>query len=368
MKKLISGLFLGLFLISITVWAAPGDICGSIYTTDIICYINGVEVPSYNIGGRTVVIAEEITERAYYNNDLRTLIIGGLSPDTLILGQSKKDVKPGRKVGNIYETDIRTYIYNKELSPYSLDGRMAVAIEELGDDNTFSDIGGKYIWDPDARTINLTFMYQDFQVELRELMQDKHVNLTLNDDYHISFVSEPIANGIISGYKIPEGDTPQPLTLNGEVVGYLCYPTNINFFEEENKVSLIQEKGTTFFYFDNIEFIKAYLTDVEPVQPTFDDWRRYYTSQMCAIIDSCETEEYIFLYMIQPNPHGSSQFLRRIAKDGTQIYYDGKFKSVSLYGNMYFDNVAIDKENETVTFRYDTDYVIDLSTGEITPK
>ena len=31
-----------------------------------------------------------------------------------------------------------------------------------------------------------------------------------------------------------------------------------------------------------------------------------------------------------------------------------------------FDNVNIDKENETVTFRYDTDYVIDLKTGEMT--
>ena len=42
------------------------------------------------------------------------------------------------------------------------------------------------------------------------------------------------------------------------------------------------------------------------------------------------------------------------------------FKSVSAHGQIYFDNVVIDRENEIVTFRYDKDYKIDLKTGEMT--
>lgn len=35
-----------------------GAVAGSFYTTDIVAYIDGMAVPSYNIGGKTAVIAE----------------------------------------------------------------------------------------------------------------------------------------------------------------------------------------------------------------------------------------------------------------------------------------------------------------------
>ncbi len=66
-------------------------------------------------------------------------------------------------------------------------------------------------------------------------------------------------------------------------------------------------------------------------------------------------------------PHGSNHFLNRIDKaTGKCIWYSQEFTSVSLWGTKVFDNVEIDREREIVTFRYDTDYEIDLKTGKMT--
>ena len=52
MKKIFLLFFLILMLCSISAYAKTGDVIGGIYETDILCFINGVEVPSFNIGGQ----------------------------------------------------------------------------------------------------------------------------------------------------------------------------------------------------------------------------------------------------------------------------------------------------------------------------
>ena len=65
----------------------------------------------------------------------------------------------GTVIAKIYETDIKVYMYNKLIPSYNIGGVTCVAIEDLGLDNAFSDIGGKFVWDSESRTINLEFMY-----------------------------------------------------------------------------------------------------------------------------------------------------------------------------------------------------------------
>ena len=347
------------------IFASSGDVIGNIYSTDIKAYINGTEVPSYNIGGKTVIIVEDVIKYNYYNDDLRTLIVGSISPQTVIEGKNNQTTPPGRIVGKVYETDIKTYIYNKQLTSYSLNGKMAVAIEELGDDNTFSDIGGKFIWNEKERTISLEFMYNRY---ISDIMREKGVNMNISDNYEISFESSPIVNGSLSGsFKIPQDEAFKPLTLNDDIIGYFCRPESTHFYDDGNSVFLVTEPDAYFFYFYK-EKVRELLENTPVVQPSQKDWLDHYENQMCTIIDSYETEDYIFLYMTQHIIHGSTQFLRRISKDGTQICYDSEFESVSLHGNKRFDDVVIDKENEKVTFGYDTFYEIDLKTGTMTKK
>ena len=40
--------------------SADGGVIGHIYSTDILTYVNGEPIDAYNIGGKTVVIAEDL--------------------------------------------------------------------------------------------------------------------------------------------------------------------------------------------------------------------------------------------------------------------------------------------------------------------
>lgn len=57
---------------------APGDVAGQYYYTDIKTYLNGKEIESYNIGGRTFIVAENMRDYGYdvdWNEENRTLSI-----------------------------------------------------------------------------------------------------------------------------------------------------------------------------------------------------------------------------------------------------------------------------------------------------
>lgn len=363
MKKLWICMLLALCL-CLAASAKSGDVIGAIYATDITATINGVTVPSYNIGGKTVVVVEDITEQHYYNDSARTLIIGSLAPDALVAGENTATGKPiGAKVGNVYETDIVTYIYDVKLPCYSLNGKMAVAIEDLGGDGTFTKTGGRYFWDAEARTVRLETIYE-IGNSITEIMHEKHVSLQSEDGVNARFVPQPIMHGSVSGLRLFEGGLPKEILVDGKVIGYSFYPKHAVFWNEDDGSVSLQFNDTVLYTQYDLAVVEEILRDVTPVQPTRAEWLAYFELNMMTVIDSLETEEYTFLYTSQPNPHGSSQFLIRLAADGTVRYYDADFKSVSLYGQKYFDDVKIDKESETVSFRYDKDYTIDLKTGE----
>ena len=111
MKKVISVILsLAMILtISTSVFATNGDVVGHIYSTDIRAYINGVEVKSYNIGGKTAVVIEDIlkenTHQYIYDDSTRTLKFFSLDTDYLVEGKSESKTAPGRIVGKIYETE-----------------------------------------------------------------------------------------------------------------------------------------------------------------------------------------------------------------------------------------------------------------------
>jgi len=373
MKKIFLTIILltGVFC-SFNTFAASGDVVGKIYSTDIKASINGVWVDSYNIGGKTVVVVEDITNQFRYTDALRTLIIDDLAPELLVKGKNAGNEKSGKVIGNIYETDIKTYFRGKELTSYSLNGKMAIVIEELGADNTFSDIGGKFIWNPNNRTIVLESMYR-YPYSMRTMMEDKGYNIILTEsDYTYKLEAEPARAPLNGGYILCEKEIPDnsmiEVIYNDEIIGYRCSFTDMVIEKDENGVYSIVERQTPvdYFYVDKVEdmIFKAGI-----VTPTCEDWLNYFKHHTLSTIkDSFETDEYMFLYMFFANSHGGSDGLIKLnKKDGTRIDYDDSFKSVSYSGNKDFANVRIDKENEKVYLHYDVDYVIDLKTDKIDP-
>ena len=372
MKKIMCAILTLCMLLSTCTFviAASGDIAGSIYSTDIKACINGVWVDSYNIGGKTVVIVEDITSQYAYSEPLRTLVLTELNPEYLVSGNKAYSQKSGMVVGKIYETDIKTYFRGKELTSYSLNGKMAVVVEELGGDNTFSELGTKFIWNEDERTISVESMYR-YPYEFREKLENEHWNIVLEEkDGALSAKIEeaPLQGGnILCEMEIPDNSI-IPVFYDGDIIGYRCKFPDVVFAENEDGTYTLEngknQRDVDYLYTDKISDI---ISQKETVKLSADDWMKYLENRtLMTVKERFETDEYIFLYAFFAHTHGGTQGLIKLNKeDGKRIDYDKSFESVSLYNQKYFEDVRIDRENEKVYLHYDVDYIIDLKTDEI---
>ena len=255
MKKVISIILSTVMMLTISasVFAANGDIVGHIYSTDIRAYINGVEVESYNIGGKTAVVIEDIiAENSHgyiYDDNSRTLKFFSLSPYYLIEKKTENKAKPGKIIGNIYETDIKTSIYDVTIPTYNIGGKTAVAIEDLGYDGAFSPIGGKFIWNEKDRTISLEFLYESGY----NISEDKNINITVNENMteaEATFEQMFHCGGNQQHFSFPDYVTDDanvevvlPIKAEGEIIGYYFRRPS-----KENKFTAF-----TYYYPENLE-------------------------------------------------------------------------------------------------------------------
>lgn len=369
MKKLLSIILMisMLFSAGVTAFASNGDVVGQIYATDIRACINGVWVDSYNIGGKTVVIVEDITTQYYYSDPLRTLEIKDLSPDYLVSGNNASEKKAGSVIDKIYETDIKTYFRGKKLNSYALNGKTAVVIEELGADNAFSDIGGRYEWNPKDRTIILESMYR-YPYSMRTMMENENYNIVLTYSNGV-FSSEPAAAPLDGGYILCEKEIPEntfiPVTYKDEIIGYKCSFAENTFDRDENGNYILGEKQTPveYYYTDKVENM---IFEAGKVNITAESWLNYFRNHTNSVVkDSFETDNYIFLYMYSSYfMKGSDRLIKLNKSDGAKTEYQD---FIPPEGYKYFENLIIDRENEKVYFKYGVDYVIDLKSDEITP-
>ena len=159
--------------LSFSSYAKVGDITGNIYETDIVAKIASMPIQSYNIGGRTVVIAEELLKYGFkviWNEEIRSLdIYTGRLPENLPKTEIIKSNTPGKIAGNIYETDITVRFNGMWVESYNIGGKTAVCIEDMAsnapekqfarDGNVFGDIwnyaGANALWSEIEREIIL---------------------------------------------------------------------------------------------------------------------------------------------------------------------------------------------------------------------
>ena len=140
MKKLKNCIIL-LFCMMISssiVFAKTGDIVGKAVNTDIVAYINGLPIPSYNINGYTGIVAEDLGKYGFdiwYSDAGRILRIKYdiASPNEItadyILPKNTKAI--GSFAANIYETDITTqltYWGNRNEKSYDAGNRVIMEV------------------------------------------------------------------------------------------------------------------------------------------------------------------------------------------------------------------------------------------------
>lgn len=387
--------------------AQAGDVIGHIYSTDIRAYINGEEVPSYNIGGRTVIVVEDVLDYSEYHDEQRTLLLPNAARGLYLKdGSSESDV-PGRIIGDIYETDIKTYMYNKELTAYNLNGKTAVAIEDLGGFKEWNDLGGRYFYDDETRTLNLEILYSN-DWELMGSLYDNAADIaySLSDDKsHIvakfefndmfsvggnqtedeelrAWLDEKddcmiSVTTVINGEEKPLGYYFAHDSKHYEHIGYRTPDGGFtdgygyNFIGNETEIYELQDTNIGFYSIDIDVAAEGGATVEHPVltkrEEVEKEWRLHHWSQ---VNEKFVTDDYTFLYAgFYGMPHGGAvESLLRIDNDGNYRDYAYDFESVSLRGQKTFDNVTVDRENEKCYLHYDKDYVIDLKTGEMTAR
>ena len=135
--------------------AAPGDIAGQYYSTDINTILNGAEIDSINIGGQTLISAEDMQYYSfgvYWEQEARALqiytvpnAVNGAPPVI-----KKSNYPSGNILGNYYETDIITCLDGQEITAYNIGGRTYIWAEQM------RDFGYVVTWEEGERRLEIT--------------------------------------------------------------------------------------------------------------------------------------------------------------------------------------------------------------------
>ncbi len=142
MKKILCiMLFIIILVLPCFSYAQVGDVAGQYYWTDIATFLNGCEIDSINIGGQTLISAEDMH---YYSFNVwwfpneRVLdvystahAVNGAPPK--IVDFNNTGFKIGDVRGNYYETDIVTQLDGKEITSYNVGGRTYIHAEQMAD-------------------------------------------------------------------------------------------------------------------------------------------------------------------------------------------------------------------------------------------
>ncbi|MBE7053671.1 MAG: hypothetical protein E7391_05280 [Ruminococcaceae bacterium] len=188
MKRIIPLLFIFVFLFGLSAMAKSGDIAGVYYSTDITTTLNGEEIDSINIGGKTLISAEDMHYYGFnvtWLGDQRKLVIH--SQEHAENGQvptiKKSNYPSGNIIGNYYETDIETYLDDKIITSYNIGGRTYIYAEEM------MNFDYRVLWDENERTLSITspkFLNIDYAYSIninKEQAQTSEANCAFKINY-----------------------------------------------------------------------------------------------------------------------------------------------------------------------------------------
>lgn len=133
---------------------AQEQIIGQVLTTDIRAYINGCEIPSYNINGKLAVVVTDLNQYGFktsYNNDKRlsSVTVNPNIEKLTGLPTTTNTLPVGTPVMNVYATDITVELNGSKIDSFNIGGKMAIYFKDL-------QVFGTYQYDNTTRSSRLT--------------------------------------------------------------------------------------------------------------------------------------------------------------------------------------------------------------------
>ena len=146
-----------------------GAVAGNVYETDITAFLNGRLIESFNIGGQTVIIAEDMRDYGYeieWDEHERTLSVTGNDSNF----KTETDIGivmpvfswgiPGGGQLQPYNLVVDGLLLNID-SPYSIYAIYAMFVDWVSLAPTLSALGAEYEWDADLRRFTVTSFDSD---------------------------------------------------------------------------------------------------------------------------------------------------------------------------------------------------------------
>lgn len=339
MKRILSVVLLTvLALCPLCISAENGEVVGKIYSTDILAYVNDKPIDAYNIGGRTVVMAEDLESYGFYvlyDDTTRHLKIASHFHDGLSDFAEIPRGKTGKILGDIFKTDIRVTYNDIEITGYNIGGRTAVCIEDLGNTENsphssygYSKYLAKYVWNPDEKTISL-YSYQKTEPSLDISPYLSRVLFTFSDNVLYAKPSDDLARSDIfpSVEGVLTNDENARTYYFSEEFGekkYILSPLYLDALGEKYEigtcVTLKAEDGTdgqTVMSFNNKEEVLSLASKVKNPILSYDEALKLLTASH-PVIKRLDNDDYTVIYINADN-HAK---LYAVKKSGGYLHFE----------------------------------------------
>lgn len=161
-RVLVAGIIMGIVCFGSAAYAEVGDVVGKIYTTDILTQVDGRDIKSYSIDGKTLIALEDLADygfNVYYNDNIRSVFVTRTGEPSEEFSPTEERGEVGETAGYYYETDIKAYLNGTWISAYAIDGKMVACVEEMGN-TSYSQFGNTkyqmgYSYDDSQRLLSL---------------------------------------------------------------------------------------------------------------------------------------------------------------------------------------------------------------------
>ncbi|MBQ3126574.1 MAG: hypothetical protein IJC15_05830, partial [Clostridia bacterium] len=136
--------------------AQPGEAIGNVLYSDVVAYIDGYPIRSYNINGYTYIVAEDLLSYGFY-------VEWRVSEGKLIIHTARTanytasyvPEKNTHAVGSIafpyLYTNVTTWIGTNQITGHNIGGNTCICMDDL-----YKYFGGSYVWNPDDVTLRLS--------------------------------------------------------------------------------------------------------------------------------------------------------------------------------------------------------------------
>ena len=160
----------------------PGDEIGEVLHTDVETFINGERIPSYNIGGHSVVLIRDLMNYGFDStfDEVTNTVVIEHNPNkrfTPIRNFDERTGPVGHRAFVHVHTNIRAVINDVPVTTFSIQGNIGIFFTDLQDVGNFGTIA----WNPVTRESRLTLVAPATDITLGNtslsILEDESVTL-----------------------------------------------------------------------------------------------------------------------------------------------------------------------------------------------